>query len=90
MNYAIVSILFVGIILNFAIQLTDIANETSQMTLSFASSMNNDLECVLDGGRLTECQQDVQRHSQKDFIKKLNQTQELVNEFETDVAQLMS
>ncbi len=85
MNYPLITVASMSIILPFFFQLALIAGEASELTLTFATEMTDDLECVLNGVRLTDCQEKTV--SQEELLHTLAETQELLQEFEEEITQ---
>ncbi|MBN1275283.1 hypothetical protein JXA12_03245 [Candidatus Woesearchaeota archaeon] len=81
MDSAIITIpLFMALIIGFATQLEDIANDTSDKALAFADDMNNAMECATKGIPISQCSPDLMGYDftpeRESFNEALNDMQE--------------
>ena len=62
----------------FASQLADVAQSTADKTLSYATDMEQAVDCAFHGLPLEECSPDIYKY---DFKEDINHTMEVTNEY---------
>ena len=74
--------IIMGIVLTFAVQLSDIAESTADKAIVFADDMNAAFDCASAGVSIYECSPELKDTS---FKPEINQTLETLNKFQAEL-----